>query len=120
VKTNVFLDKKEENTTTTTTQIKHKNPCRRRESTWDLLHQSGCVTSAPRSQIRVTIVIKLFNCFDAMGRNVNKQSRIGGPHIFNKFIFFCRIISCMDNHIWQFFIFAEVCFTAYIWLKCKM
>ena len=49
--------------------------------------QSGCVTTAPPSQLRVSIVIKLFNCFDAMGQNVNKQSRICGPHIFNKFIF---------------------------------
>jgi len=46
--------------------------------------QSGCVTFAPPSQLRVTIEVKLFNCFDAMGRNVNKQSRICGPHIFNK------------------------------------
>jgi len=41
----------------------------------------------PQSQLRVSIVVKLFNCFDAMGRNVNKQSRICGPHIINKFIF---------------------------------
>ena len=37
-------------------------------------YQSGCVTSAPASQLRESIVVKLFNCFDAMGRNVNKQS----------------------------------------------
>jgi len=38
--------------------------------------QSGCVTTAPPSQLRVSIVDRLFNCFDAMDRNVNKQSRI--------------------------------------------
>jgi len=31
--------------------------------------------------------VKLFNCFDTIGRNVNKQSRICGPHIFNTVIF---------------------------------
>ena len=30
--------------------------------------QSGCVTSELPSQQKVTIVVKLFNCFDAMGR----------------------------------------------------
>jgi len=57
--------------------------------------QSGCVTSAPPSQLRVTIVVKLFNCFDATGRNVNKQSRICEPHIFQKVIF-----SVMFLHAW--------------------
>jgi len=35
----------------------------------------------------ISIVKKLSKCFDAMGRNVNKPSRICGPDIFNKFIF---------------------------------
>jgi len=39
---------------------------------------SGCVTSVPRSQLRVTIVVKLFNYFDAMGRNLNKQGEFAG------------------------------------------
>jgi len=33
--------------------------------------QSGCVTTAPPSKLRVSIVKKLFNCFDAIGGNVN-------------------------------------------------
>ena len=41
--------------------------------------QSGYVTSAPPSQLRVSIVVKLFNRFDAIGRNVNKQSQMCGP-----------------------------------------
>jgi len=49
--------------------------------------KSGCVTTAPPSQLRVSIVVKLFTCFDVMGRNVNKQCRICGPHIFNKLFF---------------------------------
>ena len=43
----------------------------------------------------LSIVVELFNCFDAMGRNVNTQSQICGPHIFNKYIFFCNIL-----HAW--------------------
>ena len=54
---------------------------------WTSCTQSGCVTTAPPSQLRVLIVVKQFNCFDAMGRNVNKQSQICGPDIFNKYIF---------------------------------
>jgi len=46
--------------------------------TRDLLHQS---------QVTLYIVVKLFNCFNAMGRNVNKQSQICGPDIFNNSIF---------------------------------
>jgi len=53
----------------------------------DSCTQSGCVTTAPPSQLSLSIVVKPFNCFDAMGRNVNKQSQICGPDIFNKYIF---------------------------------
>jgi len=49
--------------------------------------ESGCFTTAPPRQLRISIVVKLFYCFDAMGRNVNKQRRICGPHIFNKLTF---------------------------------
>jgi len=49
--------------------------------------QSGCVTNSPLRHLRVSIVVKMFHCLDAMGRNVNKQTRICGPHIFNKFMF---------------------------------
>ena len=71
-----------------TTQQQNKNPCRSRELNPGTSHtQSGCVTSAPPSQLRVTFVVKLFNYFDAIGGKVNKQSRICGPHIYNKFIF---------------------------------
>ena len=73
--------------------------------------QSGNVTSAPPSQLRISIVVKLFNDFDAMGRNLKKQSRICGPHILNKFI--CSVIFL---HAWitvfGSFAFTGVCFTA--------
>ena len=57
--------------------------------------QSGCVTTAPPSQLKVKIVVRLFNCFDAMGRNVNKQTRLCGPDIFNKYMF-----SVIFLHAW--------------------
>jgi len=72
--------------------------------------QSGCVTTALPSQLRISILVKLFNCFVAIDQNVNKQSRICGPHIFN--IFFCNIFTCINNYIWQILIFTGVCFTA--------
>jgi len=36
--------------------------------------QGGCVTSGPPSQLKVSIVVRLFNSFNAMGRIVNKQN----------------------------------------------
>jgi len=74
--------------------------------------QSGCVTTAPPSQVRVSIVVKTFNFFDTMGRNVNKQSQICEPDIFNKYIFFCIIFTCINTYMWQFLIFTGVCFAA--------
>ena len=61
--------------------------------------QSGCVTTAPPSQLKVSIVVKPFYCFDAMVRNVNKQSQICGPDIFNKYIFFCIIFTCIKLYL---------------------
>jgi len=49
--------------------------------------QSGCVTNVPTSQLRILIVVKLLNCFDVMGRNVNQQTQLCRPHIFYKCIF---------------------------------
>jgi len=83
---NVLLDKKYTNTTTTKQIIEHLNPCHSRAlNPGHLAHTADALPLRhPPSQLRVTIEVKLFNCFDAMGRNVNKQSRICGPHIFNK------------------------------------
>ena len=94
VKNNLFLYKSKK-TTTTKQIIKHKIPCRSRELNPSISHKSGCVTTAPPSPLRVMIVVKLFNCFHAMGRNFNKQNRICGPYIFYEFIFFCYIV-----HAW--------------------
>jgi len=61
-------------------KVKHKNPWRSRE-----LNPGKLVPKAdalPLHQLSVTILVKLFNCFDEMGRNVNKQSRTCGSHIF--------------------------------------
>jgi len=65
-------------------------------------------TTRTRKIEKLPIVVKLVYCFDAMGRNVNKQSRIWGPQIFNKFILFCNIFTCMDNFIWQFLILTGI------------
>ena len=58
--------------------------------TRDLSHQKRS-HYLPPSELRATIVVKLhvFNCSDAMGRNVKKQSRICVPHIFS-FHLLCR------------------------------
>jgi len=48
-----------------------------------------------------------------MGQNVNKQSQICGPDIFNKYIF--SVIFYMHEqlpYIWQFLIFTGVGFAA--------
>jgi len=105
---------KSKNTTTTTKQKKLNIKTLTGAGNWtrDLLHPKRmryhCTTDSTEN---LSIVVKLFNCFDAMGRNVNKQSRICGPHIFNKCIF-CNILTCMNNHIWQFLILTGVGFTA--------
>jgi len=85
---NVFLDKKVKTQQKQNKKIKHTHPCQEpgiepRAS----FTQSGCVTSAPPSQLRVSIVVKPFNSFDAISGNVNKQSQICGPDIFNKYMF---------------------------------
>ena len=72
------------------------------------------------SQLRISMVVKVFNCFDAMGRNINKQSQIFRATHFQQIHFFCNIFTRMENFIWQFLIFMGVGFTAQIWLKCKM
>jgi len=110
VTNNVFLNKKSKNTTTKQ-NIKHKSLCRSRElNLGTLAAQSGCVTSAPPSQLRVTIVVKLFNCFDAMGRNVKKTPNLRAT-LFKQIQFFCNILTCMGIYIWHFLIFTEVGFT---------
>jgi len=50
-----------------------------------------------------SIVVKLFNCFNPISRNVNKQSAMCGAHSFTKL--FCHIFTSMNNYIWQFFIY---------------
>ena len=46
------------------TKIEHKNPCRSEGiEPGSSGTQSGCVTSVLPSQLKVTIVVKLFNCF---------------------------------------------------------
>jgi len=53
----------------------------------------------------------LFNCFNTMGQNVNKQSRILWTTHFQQIYVFRCILTCMDNYIRQFVIFTEVDFS---------
>jgi len=63
---NVFRQKGKNSTTTKQT---HKIPCQSRESIPGLI--------APP----FVRVVKLYNCFNVLGRNLNKQSQICGLHI---------------------------------------
>jgi len=91
VTNNVFLDKEVE---TQQQQNEKKSNIKPLPEPWiktgSSHTQSGCVASAPSHQLRLSIVVKLFNCFDAIGWNAYKQSRICGPHIFNKVFFFLK------------------------------
>jgi len=86
VTNNVFLTKKVK------TQQNKKSNIKTLAGAWDwtrdLLHQSGCVTTAKPSQLRVSIVVKPFNFFDAMSRNVNKPSQICGHLHFQQIHYF--------------------------------
>ena len=63
--------------------------------TRDLLHPKRMRYHCPTESTERISFKKLFNCFDAIGRNVNKQSRICGPDCFNKVIF-----SVIFLHAW--------------------
>jgi len=75
------------NTTTTKQNLKHKNPCRSREL--NAGPHAPEADALPLHQLRVTIVIKLINCFDAMVLNANKQADVA-DHTFstNSFIMY--------------------------------
>jgi len=82
---NVFLDKIVKAQKQQNKKIKHNlNPCQGRE-----LNMGPLAPKADAlSQLRVTIVVKQFNCFYAMGRNVNKHNQICRPHIIPQIHFF--------------------------------
>ena len=66
----------------------------------------------PTDSTVIKIVVKLFNSFDTMGRNVTRQSRLCRPQFFINSYFFFNIFTCMDNFILQFLILTGVSFTA--------
>jgi len=82
VMNNVFLDKKVKTQQQQNTTSNIKTLAGARDWTRDLLHPKRmryhCTTESTENEL---------NCFDAMDRNVNKQSQICGPDIFNKYIF---------------------------------
>jgi len=53
----------------------------------------GCFTSGPPKQLNVSIAAKLFNCFNVMGQNKNKQSQMCGRHFFSKVLFLQYVYS---------------------------
>jgi len=106
----IFILYRTNNTTTKQKSI-HKNqwiePGTSRTPVWS-------VTLRPPRQPRqpnVSIEIKIFNSFNVMGQNMHKHCQICGPHFFNKVVFVCNILTCMDNYIWQFLMFTGVGFT---------
>ena len=38
----------------------------------------------PPNPLNLSIVVKLFYCFNVTGRNINKQFQVYGPRFFNK------------------------------------
>ena len=85
---NVFLDKKvkTQQQQQQNKKIKHKNICRSRG-----LNPGPLAPKADALPLHHRVNWE----FDAMGRNVNKQSQICGPDIFNKYIF-----SGIFSHAW--------------------
>jgi len=47
-----------------------------------------CVTSRSPRQLNVSSKVKLYNFIYVMAWNINRQSRIGGPHFYNKVVFY--------------------------------
>jgi len=52
------------------------------------------------------------------------KAKFAGHTLFNKVVFFCNILTCIDNFIWQFVILTGVEVTVWEWsgqtvLKCK-
>ena len=91
----VFRQKSRNKTTTTKPKFKHDNHCRSR-----VLNPGPLTLKADAlPQLKISIVVKLFNCFKAMDRNVNKQGRICGPHIFNIFFVICFHAYLVVSHI---------------------
>jgi len=53
--------------------------------TRDLSHPSRMRTAGPPSQLKVSVVVKLFKFFNLIGQNVNKHNRIYAGHAFSTF-----------------------------------
>jgi len=88
VTNNVFYDKKVKTQQQQNTKLNKKNLVRAGNQTWELSHPSRMrYLWTTESTECINCCKVFFNCFNAMGRNVNKLSRICGPHIFNKLFF---------------------------------
>jgi len=71
---NVFLDKKR--VKTQQQQNKKSNIKNHKGALGTSCTQRGCLTTA----LHVSIVVRLFNCCDPMGRNVNKTPNLQATH----------------------------------------
>ena len=73
----------------------------------------GCVTSGQLSQMKISFVVKLFNCFNAMGRNVINKAEFA-VHVFSTNSFFLSYFNMhgYHNYIVQFLITTVVGVTA--------
>ena len=83
--------------TTTKIKIKHNNSCRNWKSNSGTLSipTRRCVTTALPNQLKVAIVVKIFNCLThLMGRNVKCLWATPFQHIH----VFCNILTCMKNY----------------------
>jgi len=49
--------------------------------------RSSRTAGALLMDLNTWIAVKLFNCFNVIGRHINKQSPICEPHLFNKAVF---------------------------------
>ena len=98
---NVFLDKKSKNTTARKQNKSNIKPLAEPGiKTGTSRTQSGRVTSAPPSQLRITIVVKLFNCFNAMGRSVKQfWPTIYWHSIFKKICCCCNGVEYSLNRL---------------------
>jgi len=120
LKNNVFLDKNSK------TQQQQQQQQQNRKSNIKILARNGnqirdrwppqldALPLDHRVNWEYRLLSSYLNCFNAMGQNVKKHSRICDS------FFFCNILICMDNYVLQFLIFTGFGFPVLIWLKSKM
>ena len=86
-----FLDKKvntqQQQQQQQSKQSKHKNPFQSRNETRDLSHHNLMRYLWTNESTELSIVVRLFNCFNVISQTITKQSQVFGAHFFNKLFF---------------------------------